>query len=313
MLSQSRFRHEELPYEPLPEAASHAVFASLFRFGFDHDAIEEKYSFSSRKNLVRVNALAFAHPSQRDLDDYASITVFNAVDGHNDKALVSLLAESSAPFHLIHREDKFSFWASGVDTQKNKTNVQPIKIETSIAYERLGDVLDAYAVDLKPQRIIDVKQGRDVFKRFPQVNPLQLSLWAEEIRSKPLVKCFEHAVSILRDHPAQLSSDTITTIATQLLGVLILADTGALGQEIRLNRPPLPELLSRARTIFHHYFDAPLLLKMYPDAVNRAYDILQIIHYAGFVPDMLGDLYAVAYEQKVRRQLGNYDTPEGVS
>lgn len=309
MVRQSNFHHEELAYVPLPEAASRAVLDSLVQSGFEEDAIVEDYRFSSTKNLIRINKLAFAHSSQRGLDDYASITVYNAVNGSKDREIVSSLAESSAPFHVIHRDDKFSLWVSGVDIKKRTTDIQPKEIEPSIGYDQLGGVLHKYAVDFNPQRIIEVKQGREIFTHFPQVNSLQLSLWAEEIRRKPLVQCFEHTIQTLRTHPHQLSSDTITKIATQLLGLLILADTGVFGQDIRLDRPSFPILFSRAQSIFPHYFNEPFLLKRYPEAVKQAFGILSSINYAGFVPDMLGDLYAAAYDQKVRKNLGNYDTP----
>jgi N-6 DNA methylase len=308
------FQRQRLPYKRLPDEASSAIYQNLTHFGFDKKAIVEGYSFSSKKDLVRVNALAFAHPSQRDLDDYASFTVYNAVNGHDDESLVYLLAESSAPFHIIHRENKFAFWGSGVeiDTQRRKNaNIQPkpIPIAQDIAYEQLGDVLEIYAADLKPERIVEVKRGREVFKHFPAFNPLQLSLWAEEIRSKPLVKYFEHAIHILRGYKVQLSEDEVTLIATQLLGLLILADTGALGDEINREELTLPVLIERAHTRFPNYFESNLLLKTYREVVEQAYDILQRIQYAGFVPDMLGDLYAVAYEPDIRKKLGNYDTP----
>lgn len=311
MVSQSNFQYEELVYAPLPEAASRAVVDGLVQSGFEKSAIVEDYRFSSTKMLIRANMLAFAHPSQRDLDDYASVTVYNAANGHKDREIVSSLAESSAPFHLIHREDQFSLWASGVDITNKTARVQAIEIEASIAYEQLSTVLHKYADDLTPRRIIDVKQGRSVFTFFPQVNPLQLSLWAEEIRRKPLVRYFEHAIQALRSHPDQLSSDAITQIATQLLGILVLADTEVLGQDIRLNRPSfsIAEIFSKAQGLFPHYFYGTYLLKKYPDAIEQAFSILSAINYAGFVPDMLGDLYAVAYEATVRKKLGNYDTP----
>jgi len=221
------------------------------------------------------------------------------------------MAESSAPFHIIYRENAFELWTSNVDIApgRKKPTIKSKRIVASIANDRLSDALSIYSDDLNPQRLINVKQGREVFKQFSYINSLRLSLWAESIRSKPLVQHFEQAIQVLRKHQPQLPGETITNIATQLLGLLILADTGSFGQAIRLNRPSLSELINEALDKFPHYFDKALLLDIYPDAVKQAYNVLQMIQYAGFVPDMLGDLYAVAYEKEERKQLGNYDTP----
>lgn len=316
MRSQRGSKHSNIPYEPLPDAALRAVSDSFSRLGFEPEAIEKDYRFSSADNIVRVNVLAFAHPSQRNLNDYAGVTVLNAVNdqsgtGISDADRVSIMARSSAPFHIIYRAENFELWTSNVEitTGKKKLNVKSERIVSSITGERLSDVLSIYADDLNPQRLIDVKQGREAFKQFSNINPLRLSLWAEAIRSKPLVQHFEQAIQVLRKHPSQLPGETITNIATQLLGLLILADTGSFGQAIRLNRLPLSGLIDEAHDEFPHYFDKWLLLNKYPDAVERAYVVLQNIQYAGFVPDMLGDLYAAAYEKEERKQLGNYDTP----
>lgn len=307
MQSRSSIQDNEFPSE-----AFDAATESLIMLGYDKNGIVKDYKFSSKNSVVKLNALVFAHPSQRDLDDYASVTMLNAANGHSDEELVKRSAESSAPFHLIHRKDRFSLWASSidVDTQKRKkATIKAFPIKQSIKYEQIGDVMSSYGTDIKPQRIIDVKQGRDVFRLFPEVNPLQLSFWAEEIRSKPLIHHFENAINLLRNHPAQLSNDKVTLVATQLLGLLIMADTGMLGENERISRSSLSELIDKAHSKFPHYFEDYLLLETYPDATQQAYNILQNIQYSGFVPDMLGDLYAVAYEPKVRKRLGNYDTP----
>lgn len=309
MTSHNNSKHEVMVYAPLPEAASRVVLNSLVQSGFEEGAIVEDYRFSSSKQLIRVNKLVFAHASQRDLDEYASITVFNAVNGSKDREIVASLAESSAPFHVIHRNDKFSLWVSGVDIKKRTTNIQPKEIEPSIPYERLGEVLHKYAIDLNPRRIIEVKQGREIFTHFPQVNSLQLSLWAEEIRRKPLVQCFERTIQALRTHPEQLSNDAIIRVAMQLLGLLILTDTGVLDHNTHLDRLPLSTLIKKAQSIFPHYFNESFLLRKYADATRQAFELLSTINYAGFVPDMLGDLYAVAYEQIERKKRGTYDTP----
>src|SRR5436190_12742560 len=170
MPSRSSIQHVLLPYEPLPGAAADAAITYLTQLGFDRNGIVTDYkisSISTSNQVIRIGALAFAHPSHRDLDDYASITIVNAVNGNDERALVPLLSETSAPFHLIHRKDTFSFWASGtsIDREKKrkKVKVDPILIAQLIPYKHLRDVLHDYEEDLKPQRIAEVKQGRDVF------------------------------------------------------------------------------------------------------------------------------------------------------
>ena len=148
---------------PLPEAASQAVFASIVKRGFPSEGFLRDYSFSSpnKGEPVILNALAFAHAIHRNPSEYAAITVFNATDSFDGEVaeLISALAGSSAPFHLIHYHDQFSFWASSL----NNGRISPIHVQSQISYDQLDNVLSDYAVDLKPQRIIDVKQGRDTF------------------------------------------------------------------------------------------------------------------------------------------------------
>jgi hypothetical protein len=307
---QANYRENELAYMPLPGAATQAMQESLISCGFSDSAIVEEYSFFSDEALIKLNALAFAHPSQRDLGDYAGVTVYNAVNGHNDSELVKSLSISSAPFHLIHREDKFSFWVSKATTQQGETHIYPAKKEDSIAYERLGEVFHKYEVDLKPQRIIDVKRGRGAFTFFPDAHPWQLSLWALEVRSKPLVHCFKAAMKALRRHPSQPSGEHARLIAIQILGALVMADSGLLGSYMGLStRPAYVDLIREAHAKFQHFFQVPLLLAEYPEAAEEAYILLGSINYAGFVPEMLGDLYVAAYPREERKDLENHDTP----
>lgn len=306
MVNPGLLQNFVLPYEPLPEAASQAALDSITKCGFARNAILEEYSFSS-PNLaqpIKINALAFAHPVHRNPAEYASFTIFNAVNGHDDGALVPLLAESAAPFHLIHREDKFSFWAS--DSRNGQ--VQPREVQSSIAYEQLGNVLGVYAVDLKPQKIIDVKQGRDTFTIFRDMQPLQLSLWAGEVTRKLLVRYFGNAVGALRDYEPRMPDKVIIRIAIQLLGALILADTGVLGSEIRLNGASLDKLILKTHSQFDSYFQPTIFQENY-NAAEEAYQVLRQIRYAGFMPDMLTEIFSKAYGQEVRKKLGRFDTP----
>src|SRR3989442_4658232 len=292
MLNSKLFQNEDLPYQPLPQAAYDAARISLLKLNFPENAILDDYSFSSRskEHTIKINALAFAHPTHRNPAEYAGFTLYNAINGQRDEALVQVLAESSAPFHLIHRENQFSFWAS---TIKNNS-LEPIHIESRISYDQLDVVLSNYSDDLVPERIINVKQGRDIFTNpiFRELHPLQLSLWAANVTRPLLVDYFSHAVETLR-HDTQDSLsirihegiDDITDLAIQLLGAIILADTGVLGNNLRINNISLSQLITEAQSKFYRYFQLDLFEK-YWDAAEKAYQILRGIRYSGFVPDM---------------------------
>lgn len=310
-----------IPYEPLPESAKEAALAGLQRCGFSSRTILENYGFSStiKRQAVNLNihAIAFAHPHNLNLSN-ASITLFNAVNGRSNEELVSLLAQSTAPFHIIHRENQFTFLASSVQNKKPEA----INIQSHISYDQIGRVLSDYAGDLKPQRILDVKQGRDTFNHplFRHIGPLQLSLWATEVNSGSLVNVFGNAVAQLRHRIEEYHGpiapddkrmkDTITDLAVQLLGATILADTGVLGHDLRTRgaEVSLSELLIEASSRFANYF-MPNLFEQYQESAETAYRLLRQIHYSGFLPEMLRGLYLEAYSKEDRRKSGSFDTP----
>lgn len=312
MQSPNLFQIPELAYTPLPAGAYNAAHESITRRGFSQNAILEQYSFSS-KNVglpIKLNALAFAHHIHRNLGEYASVTVYNAVNGLRDPEIVSILAESAAPFHIIHRDEKFSFWASTiVDNQP-----EPVPLQSNIAYDQLANALDEYAPDLHPQRIIDVKLGRDTFilPMLRQIHPVQLSLWANEVTRPLLVDHFAQAVNELRQYTKrqknEIPDETLTSLAIQLLGAIILADTGVLGDNIRLKEVSLQALFAKASAQFERYFKQDLLTS-YEEAAEQAYQILRQIKYSGFVPEMLASIYTAAFSKEQRRKLGRYDTP----
>lgn len=309
------FQHPDLPYEPLPEAAYDAARTSILRRNFPEKAFLDEYSFSTRskEHTIKVNILVFAHSTHRNPAEYASFTIYNAVNGQPDDVIVRILAESAALFHIIHRGNQFSFWASSV----NRANqVEPIPVQADIAYDQLDSVLSKYADDLQPQRIINVKQGRDTFT-LPifrdNIQPLQLSLWATDVTRKLLVDHFALAVEGLRKYARKRRDigaydEHITSLALQLLGALILADTGALGDDIRLGTVSMEQLIQTAHAKFERYFQ-PDLFENYYEAAKEAYLVLRQIRYAGFVPDMLSDLYTKAYSKEQRKKLGRFDTP----
>ncbi len=301
--------HTPDPYVPLPENARRAALDNISKQGFT--PLEDYSIFSHRENQpVKTNILAFTHPIHRTLE-YTGLTVFNATNGHNDASLVSLLARSAAPFHLIHHNDEFSFWVCTVLGEK--PNAHPI--ESHISYDRLDSALSEYEVDLRPQRIINVKQGIETFTIFRDIEPLQLSLWAAEVTSKQLVKHFAATVASLRNsistrtNLAEEEKDAIiTTLSIQLLGAIILADTGVLNEEMRLKRPSLSMLMQKASSKFGRYFKYEYFTR-YASEAERAYQLLQQVCYASFMPDMLSDLYKAAYSKEERKESGSYNTP----
>lgn len=313
-----------IPYKPLPNSARDAALDGIRSCGFAPSTILEDYAFSStNKNQainLRINALAFAHPKNLNLSN-ASITLFNAVDGQSNDTIIPLLAQSTAPFHLIHQDNQFSFLTCSIQDKKPKA----VSIESHISYDQIGRVLNEYAVDLRPQRIIDVKQGRDKFSHplFHAIGPLQLALWATDVNSVSLVKIFGSAVSQLRyaietqhepygsvDSNSAKMKDTTTDIAIQLLGATILADTGVLGSHLRSEgaETPLDKLLTEASLQFPNYFILDIF-KKYQKQAEVAYQRLRQIRYSGFLPEMLRGLYLEAYSKEDRQKSGSFDTP----
>ena len=312
MQSSNLFQMPELAYAPLPPGAYDAAFESITRRGFSQNAILEEYSFSSAnvKSPVKLNALVFAHPIHRNPGEYAGLTIYNAVNGLHDEAIVSLLAESAAPFHIIHRDEKFSFWGSTIADRKPK----PIPLLSNISYDQLANALGEYAVDLEPQRIIDVKLGHGSFTlpMLREMEPMQLSFWAANLTRPLLVDYFTRAVNELRRFArrqrTEIPDETLTSLAIQLLGAIILADTGVLDDDIRLGDVRMRQLFERAAARFARYFQ-PEKLFTYEEAAEQAYQILRQIRYSGFVPEMLASIYAAAFSKEQRKKLGRYDTP----
>src|SRR6266487_824952 len=309
MLNLDAFPTPDLPYVPLPENARSAAIDSISKQDFT--PLEDYKFFSFGENRpATTNILAFAHPIHRT-PEYTGLTFFNATNGLNDTELILLLARSAAPFHFIHRDGEFSLWICPVIDKEPRPRVE----EPHIPYDRLESIFRKYEADLRPQRIIDVKQGYSTFTHFREVQPLQLSLWATEVNGKRLVEHFGNTVVSLReginrrrDIPKEEKDSLVTTLSTQLLGAAILADTGVLGEDMRRDRPSLDRLLLRAVEKFERYFKKDFFIR-YSSEAQSAYDILQKICFANFVPDILSELYKTAYSQQERKESGSYDTP----
>lgn len=301
-----------LPYAQLPDNAYEAARASIQARGFVREAILSNYRFiSTERDHATINAYAFAHPVHRIQSEYGAITVYNVADGRRDEAIVDVLARSHALFHLIHRDGTFNFWASSYANGE----VRPIRIQSNIAYHELEHTLHRFEADLKPEHLVDVKQGRSHFKHqiFRTIEPLQLSWFILEVTQRILTKYFSSAVAVLReptgsDHYRSPGEEAITDLAVQLLGATILTDTGALGDRARLTDLSLDDLITVAAAKFGRYFKVELFEK-HAEAARHAYEVMRRVSYAGFVPEMLSDLYVAAYGSEERKASGRFDTP----
>jgi hypothetical protein len=312
MLSRATPFGHNLRFVPLPENARRAVYDSLIDRGFVHEAILDSYNFTGRRGGFTVNMLAFADRVRRTPAEYAGCTIYNATNGLADREIILELAQTAAPFHIIHREDKFSFWASTLDGKV----VEPSQLLTDISYHQLSQALQEYRVDLAPDQIVSVKQGRGQFvhPHLRKLEPLQLALWAIDVTRDTLVDRFGQAVTQLRtdmgDQP-NVSDREITSLAIKMLGATILVDTGVFGASMRRQGLDLSldQLFFTAAEQYPTYFRAMLDFQNDYDTIERAYRTLRQIYYSGFVPDMLSALYTRAYSKEQRKKRGFYDTP----
>ena len=301
--------HVSIPVRPLPANAYEAVYGSLIPRGFKPQSLIADYAFSDRQgSQVKTNLLAFAHETFRG-PDYTGLTVFSPANGISDERLARILAQSGAPFHLIHRHqtERFSFWFTNARLRDLPEQIEARKVEEDIDYSRLPQLIESYRADIQPQRIVDVKQGRDSFRHFADAGPFQLALWAIEVTGDRLVQHFGQAVAALRR--SQVPLDDIPDLSTQLLGATILAHTGAFGATFQQSNAPLDSLLTKAANDFPNYFSTTIFERWYQPALN-AYRILTELSYANFSPELLTQLYREAYPDVAqRRELGRYDTP----
>jgi len=301
------------PPVPLPDRADTAARDSVVNRGFDARAIVRDYAFPVEGGRhARTHAIIFADAVHRTAAQYAGFTVYNDVMGFDDDVLVKVLAHSAAPFHLIHHQDRFSFIGSTIGLDKQ---VKLVPIRSDIAYDELDGVLRAYASDLTPRRIIDVKLNRDRFVHpiFKGMNPFQLSLWAADVSRDALVQHFGAAVNIVRGATdagtgARITEAEASEMAVRLLGAIILGDTGVLGDDARRPDASLDRLLRAAVDRFRSYFHTSLF-EQYANAAEAAYQELKRISFASFTTDMLTALYRAAFSKEQAKEWGRFDTP----
>ena len=296
----------------LPAPASAAVLDGLVRLGFEQNAVLKDYVFSiGEGHTAQADLLAFADATRRTPADYAAISARHRPDAQDPRETVETLAQSGALFHLLHHADAFQLWTSEFDPQRQKPTARPLL--DSIAYERLPEALEGFGADLSPERIVGVKQGREWFahESLRSLAGQQMTLWVMDVNRPLLRDHFEAAVRTLRaaqDRTRAWSDDETTRMAVQLLGAVVLADTGALQDFVRINRNlSLERLWAEGQRWFRPYFHP--ILPAAREAAESALSILRGISYAGFQPEMLVELYTAAYRDEQRKELGRYDTP----
>ncbi len=180
-----------------------------------------------------------------------------------------------------------------------------VSLATNISNDRLSEALSEYAADLRPATVQRVKRGLGTFahEKLTLVQPLQLSLWAEDANRELLAIHFRHALD-------QLKKDGIadqliqSQLASQLLTSRILADTGAMESCEKVK--DIPE--AAAQKNFVNYFNSKLL-KTNAKAAQQAYDLFKGISFATFQPEMLRTLYKSLFTKEESRAKGRFDTP----
>lgn len=300
-------------FAPIPVAAMNAARAGVVRRGFAPDAILERYPLLTATGTHTINAIAFAHPTRRDLSGHAGVTISstNRSSVHLPNERVRILAQSTAPFHIVHDNSthRFSFHATSIEGEE----VRALCLADEIAYDGLDGALAEFKADLRPDVIVNVKQGLEAFSNptLRALRPLQLSLWVEDVTRRLLRERFSQAIELLRTSRTdrrRLPSRDVTRLAIQLLGAIVLADTGGLGSLEEFKSADLHRLIEKAHAAFPRYFETDLF-RQHQLAADGAYKVLRGLGYGGFTPDMLTDLYNAAYDEKAKRELGRYDTP----
>ena len=213
------------------------------------------------------------------------------------------LSRTTAPFHVLVDAEKasFEFWAA----TKGDNRVRAQSIISSRPLTQLREGLEAFASDLAPSTLRQVKAGKASFAHvaFSEVRPIQLSLFVEEVTGRILTAHFAHVLADLRV-AGRWTEDLVSALATELLAARVLTDVGALvpGRD-------LPATLHEARSKnLGNYFSSILNHATSP-VLGRAFEQLGTVSFKTFTPDMLRGLYPAAFPREVRRAKGQYDTP----
>jgi hypothetical protein len=230
---------------------------------------------------------------------HASVTILDLEASQlNEDEAVDRLRRTTAPFHLIFNEGRgrFMLWATGS---------RSVRLGKPLAPDGLANGLREFAPDLTPQAIRRVKQGLESFQHplLANLNPLQLTFWAEEVNGHLLTEHFTHALKALH-HAGFIDFREQGKLAAQLLAARILIDTKAMQNCDTVGQ--IPDAAESKR--FKDYFDS-VLLNRYKKSLQAAYDVLKAISLATFQPEMLRHLYKSLFGKKDTKLRGRFDTP----
>ena len=261
---------------------------------------------------MRVGLAAFADKDRWDTDTAALVGYFDPTYQYIDQTIVEDISFSGAPFLLIGRKDTITPY--GIVTTNKRPEARQLRDEMS--YEQLDEFFINYRTDINPRQILDVKSGLSHFIAFPEVNPIQLRLFAFPITRDLLARNFEGAVNSLRQSmitkkelPPINTNTVVTQIAVQLLGAIVLAHRGKLGPKLEDPNASFADVFNEAAKLFPRYFERSLIEEN-ARLASEAYSLLQTATYSSFTPDMLDELYTRAYPDRIKRKLeGRFDTP----
>jgi hypothetical protein len=277
-----------------------AACDALQGLGYDRTNIRANFEIPISPNEQRWSIDGVAFSDRIAQTQHANVTIFDlATSQLKEEEAVDRLRRTTAPFHLIFNEGRrhFVLWATG------SSNVK--LLGEPLAPEGLANGLREFAPDLKPEIVRRVKQGLQSFQHplLADLNPLQLTLWAEEVNGKLLTAHFGHALRAL--HRAGFTDlQEQGKLAAQLLAARILIDTGAMQDCDDVGK--IPEAADAKH--FKDYFDSGLLNR-HKRRAQEAYDILRAISLATFQPEMLRVLYKSLFGKKETKVRGRFDTP----
>lgn len=296
-----------LAYFPFPQEYFHPIRKSLIECSFLSDAIRDDHDFTVKGGRLRVNCVAFADQRQFDPDTASVAVYYDPENRYPEPVILDHMAYSGAPFVFIGRKTQLLPYGMSF-----KAQLEPKPLGDAIPYNAIGEFLARYKADINPQRIIDVKRNLTNFIAFPELNPFQLRLFIFPLTRDELAKNFSGAVHALISKLGKrkgTKENLVTDIAVQLLGAIILAHKGVLGDKYREPNVPFTKIFMQASERFQDYFDGNLI-ERYAQAAEQAYSFLQQAAYSSFTPDMLDELYLRAYPDAQKRKIeGRFDTP----
>ncbi len=297
---------DALPYVPFPEEYKFSIQSGLEQ-KFQKEAIRSDHEFTAKNKdgRVKVNYAAFTDSLHCDLDTAAVTIYYDPEDQFSNQNILTQLAFTGAPFILVGRKDQiqpFGFRVNG--------RPEPVSLGEGYSYRNIREFFARYQSDINPGRILAVKNGTSIFEAFSQLNSFQLRLFALDVTRSLLAETFGEAVSLLREVIGNRGDDQLVVdFAVRLLGAIILAHKGRLGEDLTRSDVSFDRIYLAAAQRFPAYFKRDIG-EQYIHAVRAAYSRLQQATYSSFTPDMLSELYTRAYpDREMRKREGRYDTP----